>query len=126
MKKLTVLCAMALFVGASAFADDETKQVVKIDGVVQDGKTVKTITFEGDKLNLTYTDGSTASADLEAVVIAFESDPTAITVSKVSNEGEVTKIYDINGRQVKATMDALPTGVYIMKSANKTVKFIKK
>lgn len=125
MNKTLSILTLALAISASAFARDENKQVVKINGVAND-KAVQTITFEGDNINLLYTDGTSEIVDMEAVVISFENDATAITISSVAENGEAKKIYDINGRQVRSTLDALPQGVYIVKSANKTVKFIKK
>lgn len=125
MNKTLSILTLALAISASAFAGDENKQVVKINGVAND-KAVQTITFEGDNINLLYTDGTSEIVDMEAVVISFENDATAITISSVAENGEAKKIYDINGRQVRSTLDSLPIGVYIVKSANKTVKFIKK
>ena len=124
MNKTLTTLTLALAVSASAYAQD-VKQVVTINGAANE-KTVQTITFEGDNVNLLYTDGTSETADMEAVVISFEYEATAITVSSVSENGEAKKIYDINGRQVRSTLDALPQGVYIVKSANKSVKFIKK
>ena len=124
MNKTLTTLTLALAVSASAYAQD-VKQVVTINGTANE-KTVQTITFEGDNVNLLYTDGTSETADMEVVAIAFEYEATAITVSSVSENGEAKKIYDINGRQVRSTLDALPQGVYIVKSANKSVKFIKK
>lgn len=117
---------MLLFtLSASTFAGDVIKQTVTINGS-EVNKTVQTITFSGDNVNLTYTDGTTQTVDMESVVISFAEDPTAITISSVHQNGDVTKIYDINGHQVRSTLESLPTGIYIIKSAEKTVKFIKK
>lgn len=124
MNKTLTTLTLALAVSASAYAQD-VKQVVTINGTANE-KTVQTITFEGDNVSLLYSDGTSETADMEAVVISFEYEATAITVSSVSENGEAKKIYDINGRQVRSTLDALPQGVYIVKSANKSVKFIKK
>ncbi len=124
MNKTLTTLTLALAVSASAYAQD-VKQVVTINGTAN-GKAVQTITFSGDNVNLVYTDNSTETLDMEAVVITFSDEATAITVSSVSENGEAKKIYDINGRQVRSTLDALPQGVYIVKSANKSVKFIKK
>ena len=124
MNKTLTTLTLALAVSASAYAQD-VKQVVTINGTAN-GKAVQTITFSGDNVNLVYTDNSTETLDMEAVVITFSDEATVITVSSVAENGEAKKIYDINGRQVRSTLDALPQGVYIVKSANKSVKFIKK
>ncbi len=125
MKKLFLLTTIALSMGTSAFADDNTKQTVTINGS-EVNKTVQTITFSGDNINLQFTDGSSQTVDLEELVIAFYEDPTAITVSSVNQNGEINKIYDTNGRQMRSSIESLPAGIYIIKSAEKTVKFIKK
>ncbi len=124
MKKL-FLALSSLALSASSFAGDVIKQTVKINGS-EVSKTVQTITFSGDDVNLTFTDGTSQTVDMEAVIISFAKDPTEITISSVHQNGEVTKIYDTNGRQVRSTIESLPTGIYIIKSAEKTVKFIKK
>ena len=124
MNKTLTTLTLALAVSASAYAQD-VKQVVTINGTANE-KTVQTITFEGDNVSLLYSDGTSETADMEAVAISFEYEATSITVSSVAENGEAKKIYDINGRQVRSTLDALPQGVYIVRSANKSVKFIKK
>lgn len=124
MNKTLTTLTLALAVSASAYAQD-VKQVVTINGTANE-KTVQTITFEGDNVSLLYSDGTSETADMEAVAISFEYEATSITVSSVAENGEAKKIYDINGRQVRSTLNALPQGVYIVKSANKSVKFIKK
>lgn len=124
MNKTLTTLTLALAVSASAYAQD-VKQVVTINGTANE-KTVQTITFEGDNVSLLYSDGTSETADMETVAISFEYEATSITVSSVAENGEAKKIYDINGRQVRSTLDALPQGVYIVKSANKSVKFIKK
>lgn len=125
MKRLFLLTALALSLSANSFADDETKQTVTINGAAVN-KTVQTITFSGDNVNLSYTDGTSETVDMESVIISFAKTPTPITVSTVKQNGEVTKIYDTNGRQMRSTLESLPAGIYIIKSAEKTVKFIKK
>lgn len=125
MNKTLTTLSLALALSASAFADDGNKQVVTINGTAN-GKTVQTITFSGDNVNLVYTDSSTETLDMESVVITFSDEATAITVSSVQENGDMKKIYDINGRQVQSTLENLPSGIYIIKSSTKSVKFIKK
>lgn len=125
MNKTLTTLSLALALSASAFADDGNKQVVTINGTAN-GKAVQTITFSGDNVNLVYTDNSTETLDMESVVITFSDEATAITVSSVQENGDMKKIYDINGRQVQSTLENLPSGIYIIKSSTKSVKFIKK
>lgn len=125
MNKTLTTLSLALALSASAFADDGNKQVVTINGTAN-GKTVQTITFSGDNVNLVYSDNSTETLDMESVVITFSNEATAITVSSVQENGDMKNIYDINGRQVQSTLENLPSGIYIIKSSTKSVKFIKK
>lgn len=125
MNKTLTSLTLAFAISSASFADDGNKQVVKINGSAN-GKTVQTITFSGDNANLVYTDGTSETVDLEAVVISFSDEATAISVSSLQQNGDLKKIYDINGRQMRSTLEALPFGIYIIKSANKTVKYIKK
>lgn len=125
MNKTLTTLSLALALSASAFADDGNKQVVTINGTAN-GKAVQTITFSGDNVNLVYTDSSTETLDMESVVITFSDEATAITVSSIQENGDMKKIYDINGRQVQSTLENLPSGIYIIKSSTKSVKFIKK
>lgn len=125
MNKTLTSLTLAFAISSASFADDGNNQVVKINGSAN-GKTVQTITFSGDNANLVYTDGTSETVDLEAVVISFSDEATAISVSSLQQNGDLKKIYDINGRQMRSTLEALPSGIYIIKSANKTVKYIKK
>lgn len=116
MKKHLLSFLLALMFTGASWADDT--QTVTIDGTAA-GKTVKQITFNGDKIILHYTDNTTYEGeDLSLVVITFNN---ASGISKTSQtlDTEATW-YDLSGRRLPGA----PTqnGTYIKKSASKTIK----
>ena len=147
MKKIvTLLLSLFLTVG-SAFADNS--QVVIING--QEVQKVATkITFSGDNATVSFSDGSSQTADMAQVVIYLNVTTDIRKVEtfnfngligddiRLSNiaEGTTVTIYDAAGKvqqQVKATdttlslnTASLKNGVYVLKAGNQIVKFLKK
>lgn len=114
-KHLLSLCLTLMFAGIS-WADDT--QTVTIDGA-DAGKTVKQITFNGDRIILHYTDNSIYEGeDLSLVVITFSN---ATGISKPNQTLDTDAVwYDLSG----CRLPGVPTqsGTYIKKSASKTIK----
>lgn len=147
MKKIvTLLLSLFLTVG-TAFADNS--QVVIING--QEVQKVATkITFSGDNATVSFSDGSSQTADMAQVVIYLNVTTDIRKVEtfsfngligdelRLSNiaEGTAVTIYDATGKvlqQVKATdttlslnTASLKNGVYVLKAGNQIVKFLKK
>ena len=147
MKKIvTLLLSLFLTVG-TAFADNS--QVVIINGQKVE-KVATKITFNGDNAVVTFSDGTTDTADMSNVVIYLN---VSTDISKVQTfnfngligdelhlsniaEGTAVTIYDATGKvlqQVKATdttlslnTASLKNGVYVLKAGNQIVKFLKK
>lgn len=147
MKKIvTLLLSLFLTVG-TAFADNS--QVVIINGQEVEKFATK-ITFSGDNAIVTFSDGTTDTADMSNVVIYLN---VSTDISKVQTfnyngiigdelrlsniaEGTAVTIYDATGKvlqQVKATdttlslnTASLKNGVYVLKAGNQIVKFLKK
>ena len=147
MKKIvTLLLSLFLTVG-TAFADNS--QVVIINGQEVEKFATK-ITFSGDNAIVTFSDGTTDTADMSNVVIHLN---VSTDISKVQTfnfngligdelhlsniaEGTAVTIYDATGKvlqQVKATdttlslnTASLKNGVYVLKAGNQIVKFLKK
>lgn len=147
MKKIvTLLLSLFLTVG-TAFADNS--QVVIINGQEVEKFATK-ITFSGDNAIVTFSDGTTDTADMSNVVIYLN---VSTDISKVQTfnyngiigddirlsniaEGTTVTIYDATGKvlqQVKATdttlslnTASLKNGVYVLKAGNQIVKFLKK
>ncbi len=147
MKKIvTLLLSLFLTVG-TAFADNS--QIVIINGQKVE-KVATKITFNGDNAVVSFSDGSSQSADMSNVVIYLN---VSTDISKVQTfnyngiigddirlsniaEGTAVTIYDATGKvlqQVKATdttlslnTASLKNGVYVLKAGNQIVKFLKK
>ena len=147
MKKIvTLLLSLFLTVG-TAFADNS--QIVIINGQKVE-KVATKITFNGDNAVVSFSDGSSQSADMSQVVIYLN---VSTDISKVETfnfngligdelhlsniaEGTAVTIYDATGKvlqQVKATdttlslnTASLKNGVYVLKAGNQIVKFLKK
>lgn len=147
MKKIvTLLLSLFLTVG-TAFADNS--QVVIINGQKVE-KVATKITFSGDNATVSFSDGSSQTADMAQVVIYLNVTTDirkvetfsfngligdVLTLSNVA-EGTTVTIYDAAGKvlqQVKATdttlslnTASLKNGVYVLKAGNQIVKFLKK
>lgn len=147
MKKIvTLLLSLFLTVG-TAFADNS--QVVIINGQKVE-KVATKITFNGDNATVSFSDGSSQTADMAQVVIYLNVTTDirkvetfsfngligdVLTLSNVA-EGTTVTIYDATGKvqqQVKATdttlslnTASLKNGVYVLKAGNQIVKFLKK
>ena len=147
MKKIvTLLLSLFLTVG-TAFADNS--QIVIINGQKVE-KVATKITFNGDNAVVSFSDGSSQSADMSQVVIYLN---VSTDIRKVETfnfngiigdelhlsniaEGTAVTIYDATGKvlqQVKATdttlslnTASLKNGVYVLKAGNQIVKFLKK
>ncbi len=147
MKKIvTLLLSLFLTVG-TAFADNS--QIVIINGQKVE-KVATKITFSGDNATVSFSDGSSQTADMAQVVIYLNVTTDVrkvetfsfngligdvLTLSNVA-EGTTVTIYDATGKvlqQVKATdttlslnTASLKNGVYVLKAGNQIVKFLKK
>ena len=105
MKKL-FLMSLALCLSLGAMADGE-----KIDG-----SKLSSITFEGDKVVLHYKNGTTSTAEMEAVTIDMSSatsieERVAIT-EKAGIEGK--NVYNLKGQLVGTSAARLEKGIYII------------
>ena len=147
MKKIVTLLLSLFLTMGTAFADNS--QIVFINGQKVE-KVATKITFNGDNAVVTFSDGSSQSADMSQVVIYLN---VSTDIRKVETfsfngligdelhlsniaEGTAVTIYDATGKvlqQVKATdttlslnTASLKNGVYVLKAGNQIVKFLKK
>ena len=147
MKKIVTLLLSLFLTTGTAFADNS--QVVIINGQKVE-KVATKITFNGDNAVVSFSDGSSQSADMSQVVIYLN---VSTDIRKVETfsfngligdelhlsniaEGTAVTIYDATGKvlqQVKATdttlslnTASLKNGVYVLKAGNQIVKFLKK
>lgn len=114
MNKRMITCCLAALLCVGAYADGVTEV---------EGKTLSSITFEGDNVVLHYADGSTdRTIDMEHVMIVFD---IADAIEFLSTEPEDAPVcyFDMQGRKLPA---APQKGMYIMKKGKKVVKLINK
>lgn len=131
----------------------QTQQIVIVNGDELKGKSVMSMTFEGDDARLSLSDNSTITVKMEEVRIFFDSDNTGIEENKIkvfnyngivddylTLSGIPTKttiaIYDAAGKlltQARTENDAtsiyvgnLCKGVYTAKAGKYVIKFVKK
>lgn len=146
-KTLHIFLILLLF-ATSAFAD--TSQTITINGETVEQVATK-LTFNGDKVIITYASGeNSGEIDMESVVIKF-SDATGIDaigtyqyngiVDGVLNVGNIADgtpivVYSTSGSVVASVKSAgsntqidingQPSGIYILKAGNQVVKFMKR
>jgi len=115
MKKILLLC-MLLMSGMNMLADD----VQKLDAAK-----ITRITFDGDIVIFTFSDGTTSTvADMSTVTIDFSN------VTSIGDRLQMTKelglegkqVYDLKGRLLGKSAAALKKGVYVIDGKKVTVK----
>lgn len=127
MKKKIFLAALALLVlDGKAVADGQ--QTVIIGGQCMEQKATR-LTFGGDDVTVTFADGSTQTADMEAVTIELEWDNVATAVEHVQQEhGGASPAagiyYDLQGRKVSS--GNRQQGLLIVHQGGKTSKIVKR
>lgn len=151
MKKLIFNALSVICMGVNCNA--QTQQIVIVNGDELKGKSVMSMTFEGDDARLSLSDNSTITVKMEEVRIFFDSDNTGIEENKIkvfnyngivddylTLSGIPTKttiaIYDSAGKlltQARTENDAtsiyvgnLCKGVYTAKAGKYVIKFVKK
>ena len=152
MKKLFL--SVMLMMGMCAMAHADMVQTVTVNGVEVAGKSVASMTFNGDNAVIVYSDNSTETAPFEQVRIMISYGSTGInqaTQTGVYNfkgvvdgtlcvsgipAGTKAVLYDANGRQcvtavagadgLSIDMKGKTAGVYMLKAGDQVVKFIKK
>lgn len=149
MKKIVMtvclLCSMAL----GAWAD--ATQTITVNGTAVTGKTVRSISFEGDNAIVLYSDNSSETSPIEQVKISFAYSATGIKHVTVFNyngivggqlhlsglkDGAAIQVLDTAGKvQVKARtsegetvvdVNHLQRGVYMVRVGEQVIKFMKK
>lgn len=120
MKKISILFAALLM---SLHLSAGNKQSITINGITID-KVVKAISFEGDNVVLTYTDGSSDKEDMDQVVLAFTYDGSNTAIKPViSAQGDKTQsVYSLEGKAVGKNLHGLRPGVYVVKGRKVLIK----
>ena len=132
-----------------AWAD--ATQTITVNGQSVTGKTVASISFEGDNAVVKYSDNSTETSPIEQVKISFAYFTTGIKTVSVFNftgivggqlhlsglkAGSLIQVFDTAGRvQARANaaegdtvldVNSLNSGVYMVRVGNQVIKFMKK
>lgn len=91
----------------------DSGQTVSVDGTTVN-KTVKEITFSGTDVELSFTDGTTLTADMSTVNIAFGTATGVKAVDKDTQRTADDRIYSLSGQYMGKDKNKLPKGVYIV------------
>ena len=118
MKRLIIVFAIAALPFA---AQADAGQTVTVGGVTVN-KTVKEITFNGSDVQLSFTDGTTQSADMATVNIAFGSTSGIKTVNQHRRQCVDDRIYNLSGQNVGKDKDKLSEGIYIINGKKQMIK----
>ena len=110
--KRKILFDLLLMVKVSACAIDvnDTIDIVPSNNV-------KSISFNGDNVTLTFTDNSIETADMDSVTIVFAA-PTEQRSAKVVAENN-TSYYDMSGKRIE---QELVNGQFFIRQGYKSVK----
>lgn len=143
MKKL-LLILIAVVLGVTSPVHAETTQNLVINGEVV-AKVVAQMTFEGDNVLLTFSDGTSRTDDMSTVKLSFVNSSSiqelttyrlrGVVGDELSFEGlengtEIS-IFDASGKQMLRSKEktvnvhVLKAGVYVLKAGNQIVKFVK-
>ena len=114
MKKILLFaCAVCLSLGA--MADDQQKV---------DGSKVARISFSGDNVIVTYTDGTSGTYDMADIVIDMSSatsiEERVAQTTKAGIEGK--QVYDLGGKLVGTSAARLQRGVYVVDGKKVIIK----
>ncbi len=109
IKRLTILL-MAVVWTTAMMAD--TKQTVTVNGSTVD-KTVSRMTFDGDKVVMTFTDNTAQTEDMEAVTISFLYSGTGVGKVK-ADEMKDKRVFNLNGQYLGKGVEGRAKGVYVV------------
>ena len=113
-KKMFFMLAAALLCGTATVS---AQQAIN----VENGKVVKKITFDLEKVDINYEDG-TSDVSVQKATIYYDQTPTGI--AEVKQNGVTTDWYTLDGRRLQYTPNS--KGIYVSKSGNNVRKSIKK
>lgn len=118
MKKVYFML-LGVLLSTAAMADN--KQTVTIDGSPV-SKTVSEITFNGDKVTLSYVDGTDDTQDMSLVKLSFAYTTTGISNIETNNKVLAGKVFNLNGQLVGTSTQNLNKGIYIVNGKKVIIK----
>ena len=125
MKKNILILAASLWMTAPAFGatpDDNngTKQTLTVNDEKVE-RIVSEIRIDGNNAVLTFTDGTTLTADMRLVTITMSySQATGVSSLHLTDKDGNVSIYDLQGRKVANGQQPKANGIYI-KNGKKVV-----
>ena len=151
MRKLFTTLAMTLGLAMNCMA--EAVQTIIVNGIQVSGKSIVTMTFEGDNVVLEYSDMTSEKAPIEQVCILLSYDATDVNglretmftynglvddmlvVKGLEDQTDVT-VYDATGKvkakgktnagETRISMKGMAHGIYMLKAGKAIVKISKK
>lgn len=126
--KHIIILSAALLTAAPTFSatpDDGATQTLMINQEKID-RTVSEIRIDGNNAVLTFTDGTTMTADMRFVTLTMNYDEaTGISLTPDPSPKGEGSVYDLQGRQIvngKLSNGQLPKGVYIVNGKKVVIK----
>lgn len=113
------LLLLAGLLAVNVMADN--KQTLTINGTPVD-KNVEAMSFDGDDVILSYSDGSSDKEDMSWVNLAFEYETTGIGQVEVANKVLNGNVYNLNGQLMGNSTVGLRKGIYIVNGKKIVVK----
>lgn len=119
LRLILVIILSACWVGLWA----KGKQTITINGLTI-GKSAKKITFSGEKVMITYADGSKQTENMGLIQLSFTYSTNG-GIKNIETTGQKlvdTRVYNLNGQYVGTTLNGLSKGVYIVNGKKVVVK----
>lgn len=119
LRLILVIILSACWVGSWA----KGEQTITINGLTI-GKSAKKITFSGEKAMIVYADGSKQTENMGLIQLSFTYSTNG-GIKKIETTGQKlvdTRVYNLNGQYVGATLNGLSKGVYIVNGKKVVVK----
>lgn len=141
MRKFLLSLVLTTAVGLQASADSYNYLTLNVSGQVPYGyalKTVKKITFDGERMIVTTSKGEQPSVALAALQTITFDESMPVGVQRIHDDGQRAPIYiyNVNGQMVRhfdgtseqgqLNLSGLPQGLYIVKQGTEIRKMLKR
>lgn len=115
-----ILAAFLLGISMNGKADATQKVTIADEAITGE---VKSLSFEGDNVAITFANGSTQTVDMGKLSIAISyADISGIADIKSDEPHDARGIYNLAGQYVGNEVDALDKGIYIRNGKKIVVK----
>ena len=110
---------MAIIVSQNVFADTEIMTTVNGQPVRKD---LIKLTFESNLVTLTFSDTTSQTAEMDAVIITLDHEVSSALEMITADPEKVNGVYDIMGRYLGETPKGLKQGIYIINGQKVYIK----